>query len=50
MNHFNVSMIKSALRIVGYIILTQSIHNGVILLTLAEGLGILEEIFDNRKE
>ena len=58
-NHFNISLIKSLLRIVGCIVaLFLGIFNCIIpsvivlssSLGLAEVLGILEEIFDKRKE
>lgn len=57
MNHFNISLIKSILRIVGCIASTVlAITNPPIalitfaaLFSTAEILGILEEIFDKRK-
>ena len=47
MNHFNVSMVKSGIRILGFFALACSwfIAAGVLLIT-AEGLGILEEMVD----
>lgn len=59
MNHFNLSLIKSIIRILGGMIsivplLYDSLNLSIILLgsslALAEILGILEEIFDKRKE
>lgn len=59
MNHFKISVLKSILRIVGCIAcivlsitalpMTAGIVFGVLFL-LAEILGILEEVFDKRKE
>tara|TARA_Y100001963_G_C6777869_1_gene448273 strand:+ start:1592 stop:1747 length:156 start_codon:yes stop_codon:yes gene_type:complete len=43
-NHFLVSMIKSAIRIIGCIAMVQSIIVGAGLLAIAEVLGIIEEI------
>lgn len=59
MNHFNISLIKSILRIVGCIggvicaatnLLTIGLLFVSVLFGAAEVLGILEEIFDKRKE
>lgn len=58
MTHYNISMIKSAVRIVGCIIgfvgaffnATFGIAFTAASLMIAEVLGILEEIFDKRKE
>lgn len=58
MSHYTLSMIKSALRIIGalvsYIVLFVNLKVSVGILAIsfsvAEILGILEEIFDKRKE
>lgn len=59
MNHFKISLIKSLLRIVGCIVgvvyaATNLLTIGLLLISIlfgtAEVLGILEEIFDKRKE
>lgn len=59
MNHFNISLIKSILRIVGCIggviyAATNLFTIGLLFISIlfgtAEVLGILEEIFDKRKE
>ena len=42
--HFWVSIIKSAVRIVGYGFLPFNIFAGALVLILAEALGILEEL------
>ena len=51
MNHMNVSFAKSGIRIVAGIALAYGnfLAAGV-LLVIAEGLGILEEVVDKRKE
>lgn len=46
LNHFNVSIVKSILRIVGYGCLLIYIPTAVVLLILSELLGILEEIVE----
>ena len=59
MNHFIISLIKSILRIVGCIggviyaatnLLTIGLLFISVIFSIAEVLGILEEIFDKRKE
>lgn len=51
MNHFNVSLVKSILRIAAAIFLIQAdLLTAGSLLIVAEGLGILEEFVDKRKE
>ena len=58
MNHFNISIIKSILRIVGSIVTIilsmVDVKFAIISLgafyVMAELLGILEEVFDKRKE
>lgn len=57
-NHFNISIIKSILRIVGSIvtIILSMVEAKLAIISLsafyatAELLGILEEVFDKRKE
>ena len=57
-NHFNISIIKSILRIVGSIVTVVlsmvEVKFAIISLgafyVMAELLGILEEVFDKRKE
>lgn len=57
-NHFNISIIKSILRIVGSIvtIILSVVETKLAIISLgafyvmAELLGILEEVFDKRKE
>lgn len=57
-NHFNISIIKSILRIIGSIvtIILLTINEGIAIINfsafyaMAELLGILEEVFDKRKE
>ena len=46
LNHFNVSMVKSILRILGYGLLLLNITAAVIVLILSEVLGIVEEIVE----
>ena len=59
MNHFKISIFKSLIRIIGCIIgiiltVFNNIDSGAIVtfscLGVAEILGILEELFDKRKE
>ena len=58
MNHFNISLIKSILRIIGSIvtIILSMVEVKFAIISLgafyvmAELLGILEEVFDKRKE
>lgn len=56
MNHFNISLIKSGLRIMSLIILLlinfipNIIYAFIFLFLVAEFLGILEEVYDKRKE
>ena len=58
MNHFNISIIKSILRIIGSIVTIilsmVDVKFAIISLgafyVMAELLGILEEVFDKRKE
>ena len=57
-NHFNISIIKSILRIIGSIvtIILSMVETKLAIISLgafyvmAELLGILEEVFDKRKE
>lgn len=57
-NHFNISIIKSILRIVGSIVtvILSMVETKLAIISLsafysvAELLGILEEVFDKRKE
>lgn len=51
MNHFNVSLAKSILRITacGFLMEAQLVIAGSLLIA-AEALGILEEFVDKRKE
>ena len=42
--HKTISYIKSAIRIVGFVLLPTSMFFGVALLVFAETLGILEEV------
>jgi hypothetical protein len=44
MNHDNISFIKSIVRIIGFGVLIVSIPIGVIILILAELLGVAEEL------
>ena len=48
LNHFNVSMVKSVLRIVGYGLLLLDITTAVFILILSEVLGIIEEIVEEK--
>ncbi len=48
LNHFNVSMVKSVMRIVGYGLLLLDITTAVIMLILSEVLGIIEEIVEEK--
>ena len=51
MNHFNVSMWKCGLRIVGFVaLITGSLLVAGTILIAAECLGILEEFVDKRIE
>jgi len=43
-SHFYISIIKSMMRIAGFAGLVYSTVGGVILLVLAEALGVLEEL------
>jgi hypothetical protein len=45
--HTKLSLLKSALRIVGYAYLLWDVIIGVIILIVAEGLGIAEELWPN---
>ena len=42
--HMMYSMIKSTVRIIGFGFMIQSLIVGVIMLIIAEGLGIIEEL------
>jgi len=42
--HQTVSFVKSGLRIVGFLLLLESLLGGIILLIVAEVLGIIEEL------
>ena len=44
MNHLNISLIKSALRIIGFIFLINNLMAAVIFLVIAEILGVAEEL------
>ncbi len=48
LNHFNVSMVKSIMRISGYGLLLLNITTAVIVLILSEVLGIVEEIVEEK--
>lgn len=51
MNHFNVSLVKSILRIIAcYFLAYYDVQTAAILLAVAELLGIVEEIVDHRPE
>lgn len=51
MNHMNVSFAKSGIRIVaGAALIAGELWWAGALLIIAEGLGILEEVVDKRKE
>jgi hypothetical protein len=44
MTHFHTSLVKSMVRILGFIALPSSIVGGCILLVIAEAIGIMEEM------
>jgi hypothetical protein len=46
LNHFNVSIVKSILRIIGYGYLLVNMTTAVILLIVSELLGIVEEVVE----
>ena len=48
LNHFNVSMVKSIMRILGYGLILLNITAAVIMLILSEVLGIIEEIVEEK--
>lgn len=51
MNHFNVSILKSAIRIIaGVSLATGDLATAGLLLIVAEMLGVVEEFVDKRKE
>jgi hypothetical protein len=43
MTHKQVSLIKSMIRIVGFTVLGLSLYSGLVILIIAELLGVLEE-------
>lgn len=43
-NHFRISMLKSALRMIGYVVLVLDLRIGVGLLLISEFIGIVEEL------
>ena len=43
-NHFTISMIKSALRIGGFLLLVNYFNLGIMILVVAELIGIIEEM------
>ena len=49
LNHFNVSIIKSIIRLVGYGLLLTNTFIAVIILIISELLGVLEEIVEEDK-
>ena len=48
LNHFNVSIVKSIMRISGYSLILLDITTAVIMLILSEVLGIIEEIVEEK--
>ena len=49
LNHFNVSIIKSIIRLVGYGLLLSNTFIAVITLIISELLGVLEELVEENK-
>jgi len=49
LNHFNVSIIKSIIRLVGYGLLLSNTFIAVIILIISELLGVLEELVEENK-
>ncbi len=49
LNHFNVSIIKSIIRLVGYGLLLTNTFIAVIILIISELLGVLEELVEENK-
>lgn len=43
-NHFRISMLKSGLRMIGYVVLSVDLRIGVGLLLISEFIGIAEEL------
>jgi hypothetical protein len=43
--HFHLSLIKSLMRIMGFVYLLRSIPGGVTMLVFAEVVGIIEELY-----
>lgn len=51
MNHFNISMIKSVLRIIAcYFLAYYDVQTAAIILAVAELLGIAEEVVDHKPQ
>lgn len=46
--HFLISVIKSTVRIIGFTLAINNLAIGLIVLILAEALGILQEVVDKR--
>lgn len=44
MSHRHISWLKSALRVVGYILIPLSLWDAVVVLIISEALGVVEEI------
>ena len=49
LNHFNVSIIKSIIRLVGYGLLLTNTIIAVIILKISELLGVLEELVEENR-
>ncbi len=49
LNHFNVSIIKSIIRLVGYGLLLTNTFIAVIILIISELLGALEELVEENR-
>ena len=49
LNHFNVSIIKSIIRLVGYGLLLTNTFIAVIILMISELLGVLEELVEENR-
>jgi hypothetical protein len=49
LNHFNVSIIKSIIRLVGYGLLLTNTFIAVIILIISELLGVLEELVEENR-
>jgi len=46
--HKKISLIKSYIRIIGYILLVFNIYLGILILIISELLGIIEEKYENK--